>query len=130
MHSGLLSPLCCRGVPAGTAPDAGSAGESSPGPHQHLCLYCAPSTGAVSITSAAWSTWHLLPAQAPTPQQESQCWCLEASEALPLLFSLDGGGNTSRPRICISTGICGRSPIFQGPLLPGSNSTANFLHFF
>lgn len=60
MHSGLLSPLCCRGFPAGTAPDAGSTGESSPGPHQHFCLYCAPATGAVSITSAAWSTWHPL----------------------------------------------------------------------
>lgn len=58
MHSGLLSPLCCRGFPAGTAPDAGSTGESSPGPHQHFCLCCAPATGAVSVTSAAWSTWH------------------------------------------------------------------------
>ncbi|KAM9257457.1 LOW QUALITY PROTEIN: tectonic-like complex member MKS1 [Cariama cristata] len=38
--------------------------------------------GALSIFSLT---------QAPVVQQESQCWCLEAFEALPLSFSLDEG---------------------------------------
>lgn len=42
-------------------------------------LHC---LGALSIVS---------PTQAPIVQQESQCWCLEAFEALPLSFPLDGG---------------------------------------
>lgn len=108
MHSGLLSPLCCRGFPAGTAPDAGSTGESSPGPHQHFCLCCAPATGAMSITSAAWSTWH------PPSNTSSQ-----PSAGVPVLvpgsfrspsfccspWMGQGAWNTSRPRICISTSI-------------------------
>lgn len=89
-----VSPLCCRGFPASTAPDAGSAGESSPGPHQHFCLYCAAATRAMSITSAAWSTWNLPSNTSSHPSaEESQCWCLAASEVLPLLFNLDEGGN-------------------------------------
>ena len=94
MHSGLLSLLCCRGFPEGTAPDAGSTREPSSRPHQHLCFHCAPVAGTMINRLhdlGALSIFSLT--QAPVVQDESQCWCLEAFEALPVSFSLDGGGS-------------------------------------
>lgn len=131
MYSGLLSPLCCRGFPAGTAPDAGSAGESSPGPHQHFCLCCAPTTGAMSVTSAAWSTWHP-PSKTRSHPSAGVLVLVPGSFRSPSFVAFFGWGRKLRippdPEFAFPQ-VSVEGALFFQALCYKTNNTANFSHF-